>query len=122
MTWGRDTDERRGRRRSWSPSVDAGGTLRRHRCRATPTATSERLIGPLIGDVVPRDDVVLATKAGIGRVGGERLVDASRGHLLRPLDASLRRLGIDHVDLWQVHAWDRRHPAGGDARRPSTTR
>ena len=63
------------------------------------------MIGSLIGDVVRRDDVVLATKAGISRRTGQRVTDTSRGHLLTSLDASLRRLGVDHVDLWQVHVW-----------------
>ena len=35
---------------------------------------------------------------------------ASRGHLLTALDASLERLGLDHVDLWQLHAWDETTP------------
>ncbi len=55
--------------------------------------------------MVARDDVVLATKAGISRRTGERVTNTSRGHLLRTLDASLERLGVDHVDLWQVHVW-----------------
>jgi aryl-alcohol dehydrogenase-like predicted oxidoreductase len=63
------------------------------------------MIGALIGDVVARDEIVLATKAGISRRGGHRAVDTSRGHLLSALDASLKRLGTDHVDLWQVHVW-----------------
>ena len=48
---------------------------------------------------------MLATKAGISRRTGERVTDTSRGHLLTSLDASLKRLGVDHVDLWQVHVW-----------------
>ena len=48
---------------------------------------------------------MLATKAGIGRRKGERFTNASRGHLVSSLDASLERLGVDHVDLWQVHTW-----------------
>ena len=48
---------------------------------------------------------MLATKAGISRRRGERETYASRGRLLADLDASLRRLGVDHVDLWQVHTW-----------------
>ena len=36
---------------------------------------------------------------------GERFTNASRGHLVSSLDASLERLGVDHVDLWQVHTW-----------------
>ena len=42
---------------------------------------------------------------------------ASRGHLLAALDASLERLGLDHVDLWQLHAWDDGDAARGDAGR-----
>ena len=41
----------------------------------------------------------------------------SRGYLMTTLDASLRRLGVDHVDLWQVHVWSDDVPAGGDAHR-----
>jgi len=48
---------------------------------------------------------VIATKGGISRRRGERETYASRGRLLADLDASLRRLGVAHVDLWQVHTW-----------------
>ena len=44
----------------------------------------------------------------MGRDG--RRFDVSRGYLLRTLDASLRRLGVDHVDLWQVHVWSDETP------------
>src|SRR4030095_13528343 len=47
----------------------------------------------------------MPTKAGL-RPGQARRRDASRGHLLRALDASLSRLGTDYVDLWQVHGFD----------------
>jgi aryl-alcohol dehydrogenase-like predicted oxidoreductase len=55
--------------------------------------------------VVARDEIVLATKGGISRRSGQRETYASRGRLLADLDGSLRRLGVDHVDLWQVHTW-----------------
>ncbi len=103
MTWGRDTDEHEAREQLAS-FTEAGGTLIDTAAGYTD-GDSERLIGRLLGDVCARDDVVLATKAGIGRRGGDRFTDASRGHLLTALDASLRRLGVDHVDLWQVHTW-----------------
>jgi aryl-alcohol dehydrogenase-like predicted oxidoreductase len=48
---------------------------------------------------------VIATKAG-SVPDPYRRFDGSRGHLLAALDASLQRLGTDHVDLWQVHAFD----------------
>ena len=57
-----------------------------------------------------RDEVVLATKAGITAGRSGRRYDTSRGHLLATLDASLRRLGTDHVDLWQVHVWSEDAP------------
>src|SRR4051812_22855967 len=103
MTWGRDTDEHEAREQLVA-FVEAGGTLVDTAAGYTD-GDSERLIGSLLGDVCGRDDIVLATKAGVGRRKGERFTDASRGHLLTSLDASLRRLGVDHVDLWQVHVW-----------------
>ncbi len=103
MTWGRDTDEHEARDQLIA-FAEAGGTLL-DTAAGYGDGASEELIGSLIGDVVARDEVVLATKAGISRRTGERVTDTSRGHLLRTLDASLRRLGVDHVDLWQVHIW-----------------
>ncbi|MFD9334827.1 aldo/keto reductase [Streptomyces sp. NPDC060028] len=66
---------------------------------------AEYLLGRLIGGLVPRRDLVIATKAG-SVPDPHRRVDGSRGHLLAALDDSLARLGTDHVDLWQVHAFD----------------
>lgn len=103
MTWGRDTDEHEARDQLLA-FVEAGGTLIDTAAGYTD-GDSERLIGTLVGSAVPRDEVVIATKAGISRRGNERLVDTSRGALLRALDESLRRLQTDHVDLWQVHTW-----------------
>ena len=103
MTWGRDTDEHEARDQLVAV-VEAGGTLL-DTAAGYANGDSERVIGTLLGDVVPRDEIVLATKAGIGRLRGERETNASRGYLLQTLDASLKRLGVDHVDLWQVHTW-----------------
>ncbi|HXH78105.1 aldo/keto reductase [Nocardioides sp.] len=103
MTWGRDTDEHEARDQLIAFS-EKGGTLL-DTAAGYGDGASEELIGTLIGDVVGRDDIVLATKAGISRRSGERVLDTSRGHLLTALDASLKRLRVDHVDLWQVHVW-----------------
>ncbi len=104
MTWGRDTDEHEAREQLVA-FVEAGGTLIDTAAGYTD-GDSERLIGTFLGDVCGREDVVLATKAGVGRgKDGERFTNASRGHLVSSLDASLKRLGVDHVDLWQVHTW-----------------
>lgn len=103
LTWGRDTDEHEARDQLIA-YVEAGGNLL-DTAAGYGDGASEELIGTLLGDVVARDDLVLATKAGITRRAGNRETNASRGSLLRSLDASLKRLGVDHVDLWQVHTW-----------------
>jgi len=103
MTWGRDTDEHEARDQLIA-FAEAGGTLV-DTAHGYGDGASEELVGRLIGDVVARDEIVLATKAGISRRTGEREAYASRGRLLTALDESLRRLGVDHVDLWQVHTW-----------------
>ena len=103
MTWGRDTDEHEAADQLRA-FVEAGGTLV-DTAAGYADGDSESLVGALLGDVVGRDDVVLATKAGISRRDGERAVDMSRRALLDSLDASLQRLRTDHVDLFQVHTW-----------------
>ena len=103
LTWGRDTDEHEARDQLVA-FTEAGGTLV-DTAAGYGDGASEELIGSLIGEVVARDDVVIATKAGISRARGSRETNASRGYLITTLDASLKRLGVDHVDLWQVHTW-----------------
>ena len=66
---------------------------------------SEKILGRLLVDSDRRDAVVIATKA-VSRPNSERRFDASRNHLLNSLNGSLRRLGVDHIDLWRLHAWD----------------
>jgi aryl-alcohol dehydrogenase-like predicted oxidoreductase len=102
MTWGRDTDEHEARDQLLA-FVEVGGTLV-DTADVYADGVSEQIIGRLVAEV-GRDSVVLATKA-VSTPGTERRFDASRGHLLAALDASLARLGVDHVDLWQLHAWD----------------
>lgn len=84
----------------------------------TPTV-SRKILGRMLVDNDRRDAVVLATKA-VSRPSSPRRFDASRGHLLDSLDGSLRRLGVDHIDLWQLHAWDSQTPIeeGAVSRRP----
>ncbi|MDN4162042.1 aldo/keto reductase [Nocardioides abyssi] len=108
MTWGRDTDEHEARDQLVA-FAEAGGTLL-DTAAGYGGGASEELIGSLLGDVVPRDEVVLATKAGISARRGGREYNTSRGHLLTTLDGSLKRLGVDHVDLWQVHIWSDETP------------
>jgi aryl-alcohol dehydrogenase-like predicted oxidoreductase len=107
MTWGRDTDSDDAAAQL-TAFVAAGGTLV-DTADVYSGGDSERLLGELLDDVVARDEIVLATKAGV-RPGQARRRDASRGHLLSALDASLERLGTDHVDVWQLHVWDSQTP------------
>ena len=101
--WGQDTDEHEAKD-ALTAYVDAGGTLV-DTAAGYGDGASERVLGALLGQVVPRDELVIATKAGLGTRRGEWGADTSRGGLLRQLDDSLRRLRVDHVDLWQVHIW-----------------
>jgi aryl-alcohol dehydrogenase-like predicted oxidoreductase len=101
MTWGGDTDAEDAADQL-ATFVGAGGNLL-DTADVYCGGDSERVIGELIRDVVDREDVVIATKAVLTAEGAR---DASRRHLLRALDASLERLGVDHVDLWQLHAYD----------------
>jgi len=108
MTWGRDTDEDQAAAQL-AAFVDAGGTLV-DTADVYTDGESERVLGRLLAEVVPRSDVLVATKA-VGRTApGPMGRGASRGHLLAALDASLERLGTDHVDLWQLHTWDETTP------------
>ena len=104
MTWGRDTDEIEAADQCRA-FLDAGGNF------VDTAATygdgdSERVIGGLIGTLFNRDEVIIATKAGINFADGTRRVDASRHSLIAELDRSLNRLGTDFVDIWQIHNWD----------------
>ena len=104
MTWGRDTDEHEAADQCRA-YIEAGGNFI-DTAATYGDGDSERVIGGLIGTLFSRDQVVLATKAGISFVEGERKVDASRHSLISQLEKSLTRLGTDYVDLWQIHAWD----------------
>lgn len=105
MTWGVETDLDEAAAQLVA-FRDAGGTLV-DTAAAYGYGDAEQILGQLVADVVPRSELVIATKAGIARNrDGERVVDCSRGALLGQLDASLRALGTDHVDLWYVHTVD----------------
>jgi len=72
---------------------------------------SEEFVGGAIRDLgLARSDVVIATKA-MGAMGeGPNDAGVSRYHLMHQIDASLKRLGTDHVDLYQIHGWDSQTP------------
>ena len=108
MTWGRDTDEHEAADQARA-FLDAGGNFF-DTAAVYGAGDSEKVIGGLVGSLFKREEVVIATKAGITFIDGVRTVNASRGALLSELDASLKRLGTDYVDLWQVHTWDEETP------------
>lgn len=108
MTWGRDTDthEAADQCRAY---IEAGGNLL-DTAAMYGDGDSERVIGGLIGTLFTRDDVHIATKAGITISDGVRTINNSRQSLIGDLDRSLNRLGTDYVDIWYVHTWDPNNP------------
>ena len=71
---------------------------------------SEEVVGRALRDFASRDEVVIATKVH-GRMGpGPNDAGLSRKHILSAIDASLKRLGTDYVDLYQIHRWDYETP------------
>jgi aryl-alcohol dehydrogenase-like predicted oxidoreductase len=68
--------------------------------------TSEEIVGRALGEFARRDDVVLATKVHGRMQPGPTGRGLSRKAIMAEVDASLRRLGTDYVDLYQIHRWD----------------
>ena len=104
MTWGRDTDthEAADQCRAF---IEAGGNF----LDTAPTygdGDAERVIGGMIGTLFNRDQVVIATKAGLQLLAGQRIIDNTRASLISELDKSLARLGTEYVDIWQIQGWD----------------
>ena len=71
---------------------------------------SEVLTGRILGKLLSREEFVLATKVRGKTMPGENGQGLSRKHILASIDASLRRLGLDYVDLYQIHRWDEQTP------------
>jgi aryl-alcohol dehydrogenase-like predicted oxidoreductase len=69
---------------------------------------SEEILGKALGS--DRDEVLIATKARLPMGEGPNDAGASRHHIIRSAEASLRRLGTDYIDLYQVHEWDGHTP------------
>jgi len=97
MTWGRDTDENEAAQQL-QEFIEAGGNL-------VDTAAiygdgdAERVLGGFIGTLVKRQDLFLATKAGVNFKDGVRQISNSRHDLISDLDKSLTRLNVDYIDL-----------------------
>lgn len=71
---------------------------------------NEELVGRAIAG--RRDQVVLASKGGMAMEGGVKTIDGRPETLRAQVDASLRRLGVDHIDLYYLHRWDKKVPIG----------
>jgi 1-deoxyxylulose-5-phosphate synthase len=71
---------------------------------------SEVATGKLVSKFLTRDEAVIATKVFMPMTPGENGGGLSRKHILSGIDASLRRLDMDYVDLYQIHRWDPRTP------------
>lgn len=108
MTWGRDTDEHEAAEQLRF-FLDAGGNFV-DTAAVYGDGDSERVLAGLVGVLVSREDLIIATKAGISFKNGERRVSNTRSSLISDLDRSLNRLKTDHVDLWQIHTWDDQTP------------
>lgn len=86
--------------------LDGGGTLV-DTADVYSSGASESIIGRwLARNHGRRDQLVIATKGRFPMGEGSNDLGLSRTHLRTALDASLRRLGVDHIDLYQMHAWD----------------
>jgi len=72
--------------------------------------SSEEFLGRALKDFAKRDEVVIATKVRQPMGTGPNDYGLSRKHILTSIDASLKRLGTDYVDLYQIHRWDYETP------------
>ena len=72
--------------------------------------TSEEITGRALRDFARRDEIVVATKGRYANRRGPNLGGLSRKALFQQIDDSLARLGMDHVDLYQIHRWDSNTP------------
>jgi aryl-alcohol dehydrogenase-like predicted oxidoreductase len=68
--------------------------------------SSEEILGRALADFATRDQVVIATKVALSVRSGPNVLGLSRKAIMAEIDNSLRRLGTDYVDLYQIHRWD----------------
>lgn len=106
MTFGAETDEDDARH-ILDGYVAAGGTMI-DTADVYSAGVSELIIGRWLAARDDRDDLIIATKGRfpLSQHAGPNEQGASSAYLHRALDASLRRLGVDVIDLYQVHCWD----------------
>jgi 1-deoxyxylulose-5-phosphate synthase len=114
MSYGRDPD------RSWALDEQAAEPIVKRAADAGFTffdtadmyssGESEAVTGRLLRKLFGREEIVVATKLFYPTTPGPNGRGLSRKHILAAIDASLERLGMDYVDLYQVHRWDEETP------------
>jgi aryl-alcohol dehydrogenase-like predicted oxidoreductase len=114
MSFGNDSD------RPWVLDEEAAEPIVRRAVEAGITffdtadvysgGASEVATGRLVSKFLSREEAVIATKVHGRTMPGENGRGLGRKHVLASIDASLRRLGMDHVDLYQIHRWDPHTP------------
>jgi aryl-alcohol dehydrogenase-like predicted oxidoreductase len=72
--------------------------------------TSEEIVGRALRDFAKREEIVVATKVYFRWRSGPNGNGLSRKAIMAAIDASLKRLGMDYVDLYQIHRWDNQTP------------
>lgn len=107
MTFGRETDEPTSRH-MLDRFVEAGGNFL-DTADVYSRGESEMIIGRWLKER-PRDEMVIATKVRFTMGEGPNDTGLSRKHILSAVEASLRRLNTDYIDLYQVHCWDKGTP------------
>jgi len=105
-TWTLDEDTSRG---FIKDAVDAGINFF-DTANVYSLGTSEEIVGRALADFANRDEVVLATKVHGPMRRGRNAIGLSRKAIMAEVDASLRRLGMDYIDLYQIHRFDPRTP------------
>ena len=114
MSFGNDSD------RAWALDEEAaepivraaveGGITFFDTADAYSGGASEVATGRLVGKMLTRDEVVIATKVYAPMGKGPNSMGLSRLAIMKEVDKSLRRLGTDYIDLYQIHRWDARTP------------
>jgi len=106
MAFGGETDDATAAA-IWRAARDAGVNLF-DTADVYSNGLSEEILGEAIGS--DRDDVLIATKVRMSMGDGPNDAGLSRHHIIRGAEGSLRRLGTDYIDLYQVHEWDGQTP------------
>jgi aryl-alcohol dehydrogenase-like predicted oxidoreductase len=108
MTFGRETDEPTAGK-ILDRFIDLGGNFL-DTANVYAAGASEEILGRIVGE--RRNDLIIATKVRfnanifMGKPVGPNQIGLSRAHIMSEVEASLRRLKMDYIDLYQVHSWD----------------